>query len=71
MERMEESVEGLVYECIYSVSLQMWLHVALTVGKQTGIWEGEQRDERYPDMEYRGKGWNGEGETKQKKQLED
>lgn len=29
--------------------------MALTVGKQTGIWEGEQRDERYPDMDYGGK----------------
>lgn len=40
---------------IFTVFLQMWLHVALTVGKQTSIWEGEQTDERYPDMEYGGK----------------
>lgn len=31
---------------------QMWFPGALTVGTQTGICEGEQRDERYPDMEY-------------------
>lgn len=40
---------------IFTVFLRVWLHVALTVGKQTGIWEGEQRDERYPDMDYGGK----------------